>query len=1008
MNALASWLMAGVLMAAPLTATAATAAALPLAESTGESAALRTAMSALLDDFVHVLPGSVSLIGWTDSQLAEHPWSEAPKALGIACRADQAGCARLMPRQFDALHADWSRRPAQAAPTLRDALAVSAMVELCALAWRVDMGPRCLPRQLHSATTLAAGLWNVLGYQHLFLAFQERTAQPWQLLEAMVRDDRTLSTAERAAALTPTVGTMMRNAQAAELLGRSGDAFLQWAGVFQHLLIGDKEHANQLAAMANMARLAARQGRFDRALQWEQAQRTVRETHPEIRAATACILLGQRFDIALAQQAGGATPVAGMQGIAELIAQDCPFSARALEYAQDALMQGHAAAALQVLAAAAVACDRPPVCGYTRRQQIAQMRAIASADPALLRKAALWWQARLATGDAILAFEIDMAWALAERLRSSGAPAEALAILQLLDRQIGLMRGANYGPGDLARYDDLTRLRVRLDVVGGAGAALVQAEGLRGQKLLRQLEFARWTRQLSGLSDAAALAELNERLQLGASLRTALALIPSGQYPTLRATFGYMLEDLDEREQDFREAYLERLAYKRTGGQDYVGRLRMPLRSYEKWEYASGVDRGALAEDDAYLSWLRVPGGYVGTLLARPSGRAGLAMADHAVVQTQRFIAFPAQDEALLQLYRKMLQDGAGTLRAAKTSAVAYRDGAGLLLAKAPLWQLADGTLVAGQQGAEGARRVTDATPIANYLYQRLLAPFAAQYQEAQRLIISPDGTLVYLPFESLSRQGVPLLEAIDIGYVQSLAVYGELKKRSAARRRSGAPSLLTVADPVYPGTPLPDTTNPMAAIAWRPLPGTRSESVALAALYRKPRQLLGAAASKQVLEAMADKKELRQFQTLHFATHGYVDAERSALVLSPGQGALGAYLSDQEIVQWQLESDLVLLSACNTGIGRELQGEGVVGLPYAFFMAGNLNTLMSLWPVDDAGTAALIPAYMQRVQAGEDHVTALNNTKRAFARGEYGEALRNPRIWSAFVLYGVPLAGPR
>lgn len=115
------------------------------------------------------------------------------------------------------------------------------------------------------------------------------------------------------------------------------------------------------------------------------------------------------------------------------------------------------------------------------------------------------------------------------------------------------------------------------------------------------------------------------------------------------------------------------------------------------------------------------------------------------------------------------------------------------------------------------------------------------------------------------------------------------------------------------------------------------------------------------------------------------------------GQSPISAYLMDQDIVGWSLNSVLVLFSACNTGIGRKQKGEGCRRSAYAFFMAGNTNTLMmSLWPVDDEGTAALMPTFFQRIQHGEDHITALNNAKRAFARGDYGQALSNPRVWSS------------
>jgi CHAT domain-containing protein len=984
---------------------------LPLANLAAESPALRAALTGLLDDYVNRLPASYSMDNRLDQELVAHPWSASRSALQAICGADSDGCARVLPRQLDLLWDVWSARRQDASLSVQDGVTVSAMVDLCVIVGITGIEGRCLPRKLQSMAALAANIWDALGYQHLFLLFHGIEVTQQQTLYRWAKD-RSLSASERAEALeqlSPNVAAMARDALAHELYGRIGDSLLTWSAILVQLQLADTKHAAQLTAMTNMARLAVQQGHFERARQWQEAEQGLLAGHGELTQSVACIVLEQQFDIDIEQAMRASALFQGQRSVAQLIDQDCSFTSRALKFALGVLADGRTHEAQSVLADAATACARTQQCGYSRKQQIGQLQDVARADGAALRKVALWWTARLATQKAILPIEIEMAWALAERSRLSGADAEALALYQQLDRHIDTLRGARYSSANLERYDQLTRMHARLEVVSGGAVALKKTESLRGQKLLRHLEFVRWTKQLADVSDDAALTELNEQLALGTMLRQTLALLEPGQHPFLRATTELMLEDQREHEIDFRETYLARLANKQSGMQDLssIGVL-MPLNHFEKVDYSSyGVDDGALGEDEAYLSWLRVPGGFIATLLARPSGRHGLVMAHHPLNQVQRFIAFSEQDEALLALYRQMLQDGAGVSRAARANEPSYRDKDGLMLGKLPLWQLPDGSLQGAPTAPVGGRRVTELCTLSDLLYQRLLAPFAPLYQEAQRLIVSADGVLLYLPFETLSHHGVSVLEGIDITYVQSLLVYGELKKRFAARRRSGPATLLSVADPVYSGIAAPNAAEPIAAIAWRPLPGTRAESDSIAALFRHPLQLLGSTAIKSVLESMEKKKELRSFQFLHFATHGYVDDERSALVLGPGPTAISAFLSDQEIVQWELESDLVLLSACNTGIGRRQQGEGVVGLPYAFFMAGNLNTLMSLWPVDDAGTAKLIAAFMQRVQHGEDHVTALNNTKRAFARGEHGEVWRNPRIWSAFILYGMAIEAP-
>lgn len=988
------------------------AAALPAADLGTEAPALRAAMASLLDDYAKRLP----LVATFDTNHGEnrnaHQWSPARMEFGRLCDAELAACGRVLQRQYDALYAELGARAAKPPAVVRDAVLASALVDICLMGWRRDeMGNRCLPSNTRAIAGAAASLWHVHNYDYLFLIYHRHEEGSTTQLENWARQNEKLSKEQKAWELqrvAPATSQLMRRAFAAEIEGRLTDAHGQWSLIYATLSLKNSEVQAQGSALANMARLSARQGRFERAAQWQEAARSLAGVHPELSSDAACQKLRERFDTDIGLALAGGQIASGQQAVEQLIASKCPFATRAITVALAALAHHGAGDAARTLKSAQAACQASADCGYTRSQQIAQVLTVAQADPAAWRKAVAYWNERLAHPDAMFATDIDIVWALAERLRGAGAAADALGLFRLLDRHVAMIRKNRNSPPDMARYDDLTRMRVRLEVAAGAPIELAASESLRGQKLLRQLTMSRWARQLAGVEDAAALAEFNERMLYPGLLRQQVASIPQDQFPLIRKTMEYLREDLTGMEVGFRESYLARLASKQRDGERGSTTYAMPLSFYEGWETGSASKIRALDEHDSYLSWLRVPGGYVGTLLARPSGRAGPQDNNGEPVATQRFIAFSEQDEALLELYRSLLQSGASVVRGARVSAPMDAAATGLMLGKLPLWQLTDGSLKAAASAPSGARRVTEFGILADALYQRLLAPFAPLYQDSQRLIVSPDGALVYLPFETLTRNGVSVLDAIDIGYVQSLDVYFELKTRVAARGKPAAPALLSVADPVYDAVPAASgEAGPMAAITWLPLPGTRTEARAISGLFQKPQLLLGPSASKTSLEALVQRKELRNFQVLHFATHGYVDDERSALVLTPGASAMSAYLSDQEIVQWELQSDLVLLSACNTGIGRRQQGEGVVGLPYAFFMAGNLNTLMSLWPVDDQGTAALIPAFVQRIQQGEDHVTALNNTKRAFARGDHGAALRNPRIWSAFVLYGVPLAVP-
>ena len=109
-------------------------------------------------------------------------------------------------------------------------------------------------------------------------------------------------------------------------------------------------------------------------------------------------------------------------------------------------------------------------------------------------------------------------------------------------------------------------------------------------------------------------------------------------------------------------------------------------------------------------------------------------------------------------------------------------------------------------------------------------------------------------------------------------------------------------------------------------------------------------------------------------------------------------YVTAAEWPAYDLKSELVVLSACDSGVGKVVSGEGVMGLPFAMFVAGNVNTILSLWPVDDKATAEFVTRLFEHLQAGQGAAQALAATKREFARHRrYG----HPAYWAPFVLVG-------
>ncbi|HLV81632.1 MAG TPA: CHAT domain-containing protein, partial [Chthonomonadaceae bacterium] len=144
----------------------------------------------------------------------------------------------------------------------------------------------------------------------------------------------------------------------------------------------------------------------------------------------------------------------------------------------------------------------------------------------------------------------------------------------------------------------------------------------------------------------------------------------------------------------------------------------------------------------------------------------------------------------------------------------------------------------------------------------------------------------------------------------------------------------------------------------------------------------------------------------LHFACHGWLDPKlplSSGLILSQPE-ALGNSEQDNGLLQaWEifklrLHADLVVLSACQTGLGTEIKGEGLIGLTRAFTYAGAKSVLVSLWEINDKSTAEFMTAFYQALKEGKSKDVALQQAIKKLSRhGKW----RHPFFWSAFSLVG-------
>jgi len=276
----------------------------------------------------------------------------------------------------------------------------------------------------------------------------------------------------------------------------------------------------------------------------------------------------------------------------------------------------------------------------------------------------------------------------------------------------------------------------------------------------------------------------------------------------------------------------------------------------------------------------------------------------------------------------------------------------------------------------------------ARRLHRLLLGPARQRLKGKTHLVIVPDRALWEVPFQALQDgDGRYVVESAAVSYAPSLTV---LRDTRPARRQGGPRTVLAMGKAEFGSR--------MSA-----LPDAERQARLVAALY-------GADRSSRFLgpEAREDrfKAEAPRYDVLHLATHGVLEAASplySHLVLTPSPDAKAddGLLEAWEVLGLELDADLAVLSACETGRGHIAPGEGVVGTMWAFFVAGARALLVSQWKVDAASTTDLMTGLHRRLAPGrESPAEALRQASL--------EVLRQPRYshpfyWAGFALVGKP-----
>jgi CHAT domain-containing protein/tetratricopeptide (TPR) repeat protein len=353
-------------------------------------------------------------------------------------------------------------------------------------------------------------------------------------------------------------------------------------------------------------------------------------------------------------------------------------------------------------------------------------------------------------------------------------------------------------------------------------------------------------------------------------------------------------------------------------------------------------------------------------------------------------------------------------------------------------WTTEDGDLPGAVRAAlmGGGRSGLQHEELLLKLARQRLAPLEPHLRDVRHLIVLPSQAMAGIPVEALT-------DRFLLSYAPSGTWFTKLQEqRRTGGRHKGPLTLLAIGDPVF--MPAGELPNDAVAAALRgpkltQLPGTRREVEAIAALFQRSEKLLGADASKQKVASLEPR--LKEFDVIHLATHGLINrhvALNSAVVLCQRPDDDGQVSALHMKDKWNLNTELVVLSACETGLGQWSGGEGYLGFSQALFLAGARSIILSQWQVSDTATALLMVRFYEnwlgaRNDKSMTKAEALKEAKhwlRNLTRKEVEERLANlpeaarglklesdpstpqaaddkpfahPYYWAAFILIGDP-----
>ncbi len=322
-----------------------------------------------------------------------------------------------------------------------------------------------------------------------------------------------------------------------------------------------------------------------------------------------------------------------------------------------------------------------------------------------------------------------------------------------------------------------------------------------------------------------------------------------------------------------------------------------------------------------------------------------------------------------------------------------------------------------------------------NAYFNAFIKPIKSELDGKMELIIVPDAALFYLPFEAImDENGQYLVENHDISYIQSPTVLKGIQDRTYQNRDKSilamgganfnppniqANVIKSISDvqklklKVFEdiGNEKKSMRQSWVNLGYSPmkfLPGTVKEVNKIKETIGDADVYLGDNMTETRLKNMSNDGSLSDYKILHFATHGWVEnfiPELSGFTMTTfanepnGEDGM-VYL--HEVEQLKLKADMVMLSACQTALGKQQTGKGISGLNKSFLVAGANSTISSLWAVNDYATSLLgSEIYRLVFDEGKTYRKAINEVKRNFINGVYGEDLNKVSFWAPFIYYG-------